>query len=866
MFKKISLLVSLLFAFALPQNTNVPGALTVGGKSLFKDTTRHVNGLKFGTAGDVNLYRASGTILATDDSLKVGGLAGSGTRLLAARPNGLFIDTALPIPGFQFGNPTGTIGLTAVNGTDTVAMRADGHPALSQSIVPTWTAKHTFTDSIVGANVRLTGTLNVAGQSTLTGATLAGGNSGQGNIYTTGTIGLALQGKTGSQYDLSLLATGGAGSYILRVPTGTTTAEIPNNEIVGGTLAVTGKVTGSDTVAALLGLRVGNTALSNVTWNRAGSDMWTTPDSVTIGGLGSAGNRIVAARSDGRLFDTLLTGGGGGVTFGNPTALIGLTAVNGTDTIAMRHDGAPALSQAITPTWTAKHTFTDSLVGANVRLTGTLNVAQAGTFQSTLNVTGVIKGNSDIDIDKAAGSTRDLIWQSASVNRWIARALNDAEPGSDSGSSWVLSARHDNGTAIDNVISIARPAHGTLTMNRPVTMSTTLLVDSLATFSGNSLHALNDTAFFGATSGKGYLTYRPTGDTLLLVNSFPGGEEAGVLLLSTSQEYLSLDENGNMIANLPGSLGFSPLSDNFTPLGASTRRWQGLYTGFIDANGKMGTSDTLYGEKGVRVGAPGTAVSNVVWVRSAANMWDTPDSVTVDGRLSVGGRISNSDSIVNGGNFRTDGDITLTASSTQIKSNTADGSDSHRLFITAGGGTSTTRGALIDLKGNEASGGGDISLQAGNSGGSTVSIGIAGSGAIIVDTITSGGGSGGRVLIDATYRFHHGPTVKTPSALSISSSLIAVDADLADFYTVTMTGNATLSNPTNARTGRHFTIRIKQDGTGSRTLAYGTAYRFPGGTAPTLSTAASHTDYESFFYDEVDATWQYVGNAFNFAP
>ena len=33
-----------------------------------------------------------------------------------------------------------------------------------------------------------------------------------------------------------------------------------------------------------------------------------------------------------------------------------------------------------------------------------------------------------------------------------------------------------------------------------------------------------------------------------------------------------------------------------------------------------------------------------------------------------------------------------------------------------------------------------------------------------------------------------------------------------------------------------------QDGTGSRTLAYGTSWDFPGGTAPTLSTDAAAVD------------------------
>jgi len=49
--------------------------------------------------------------------------------------------------------------------------------------------------------------------------------------------------------------------------------------------------------------------------------------------------------------------GGGGAVGANPTATIGLTAVNGVATTFLRSDGAPALDQGITPTWTAKHTF-----------------------------------------------------------------------------------------------------------------------------------------------------------------------------------------------------------------------------------------------------------------------------------------------------------------------------------------------------------------------------------------------------------------------------------------------------------------------------------------------------------------------------
>lgn len=71
---------------------------------------------------------------------------------------------------------------------------------------------------------------------------------------------------------------------------------------------------------------------------------------------------------------------------------------------------------------------------------------------------------------------------------------------------------------------------------------------------------------------------------------------------------------------------------------------------------------------------------------------------------------------------------------------------------------------------------------------------------------------------------------------------ISVDLAASNNFTVTLAGNRTLDNPTNIVAGQSGSIFIVQDATGSRTLAYGSYYDFAGGTAPTLSTAASAVD------------------------
>lgn len=79
------------------------------------------------------------------------------------------------------------------------------------------------------------------------------------------------------------------------------------------------------------------------------------------------------------------------------------------------------------------------------------------------------------------------------------------------------------------------------------------------------------------------------------------------------------------------------------------------------------------------------------------------------------------------------------------------------------------------------------------------------------------------------------------SALT-DGATITPDFSLANNYSVTLGGNRTLANPTNLTAGASGAIFISQDGTGSRTLAFGSYWSFSGGTAPTLTTTASAID------------------------
>jgi len=107
-------------------------------------------------------------------------------------------------------------------------------------------------------------------------------------------------------------------------------------------------------------------------------------------------------------------------------------------------------------------------------------------------------------------------------------------------------------------------------------------------------------------------------------------------------------------------------------------------------------------------------------------------------------------------------------------------------------------------------------------------------------TITLPDATGTVALLSAVQSF----TAAQRGTISVLTDGATITADfaVANNFSVTLGGNRTLANPSNQTAGQSGCIWITQDGTGSRTLAYGSQWDFTGGTAPTLSTAAASVD------------------------
>jgi hypothetical protein len=103
--------------------------------------------------------------------------------------------------------------------------------------------------------------------------------------------------------------------------------------------------------------------------------------------------------------------------------------------------------------------------------------------------------------------------------------------------------------------------------------------------------------------------------------------------------------------------------------------------------------------------------------------------------------------------------------------------------------------------------------------------------------------------------------VETPYSAN-SSTAITLALTNGTVQIITLTGTCTITMPT-ATSGKSFIMFLKQDATGSRTVTW-TTVKWPGGTAPTITSTASKQDIYSFFADGTNWYGTTVGQ--NYTP
>lgn len=103
----------------------------------------------------------------------------------------------------------------------------------------------------------------------------------------------------------------------------------------------------------------------------------------------------------------------------------------------------------------------------------------------------------------------------------------------------------------------------------------------------------------------------------------------------------------------------------------------------------------------------------------------------------------------------------------------------------------------------------------------------------------------GTDIPDLTGTNTYGATQTAKVGALTSGTSVSWDASAIQVATLELDHNATLSNPTNLVAGTSYALEVTQGSTGG-TLAFDTAFTFPSGAAPVLSTGTGDVDVITF--------------------
>jgi len=104
-----------------------------------------------------------------------------------------------------------------------------------------------------------------------------------------------------------------------------------------------------------------------------------------------------------------------------------------------------------------------------------------------------------------------------------------------------------------------------------------------------------------------------------------------------------------------------------------------------------------------------------------------------------------------------------------------------------------------------------------------------------------------------------GQAASLTNAVGSTGGSVTLNWDNSNIQTLTLTSSITTLTKSNPIDGAVYTLFVTQGGTGGKTVSWGSDVDWPGGTPPTLSTAAGATDAVSLVY--IAGVTGYYGNA-----
>lgn len=478
----------------------------------------------------------------------------------------------------------------------------------------------------------------------------------------------------------------------------------------------------------------------------------------------------------------------GGGTGANPTASVGLTAVNGSATTFLRSDGAPVLSQAIAPTWTALHTFGPSVTASSGIMLGTV-ISPTFVGSSTAGYTALKVNTTETSI----GSGSNL--------------LLDLQVG---GTSKANIDRAGNGLFGQNAtLSTATPVHvsfgGSYGSNTPGT------VGNLKWYLYNDGTSANS---YGIGMSAGIMEFQTGAGSTGFV-FFPQNSE--VLRVASS----TVTVTGTLAVNAGGGLVSAPFY-------ADTTNTIAYFQAGVDTTHAWGLFNR-------------TATKVPLSIQGATSQSANLLNICTGTTGSLGTTVASFDST---------GNLTIANASPGVFLNCTSHksyllfSDTNNNFGLFDSTSSRTPLSLIGLTYNLQVVSGAQFAFSSNADFSSVSAdtGLARDAAGVVRV--TDGSTGIKAIAASSY-------LKRPITLTAGTT-VATDTSLGSIFTLTPAQNFTLSNPTNLVSGRNWIYRISQPASGGPwTLAFGTNFNvLPNLGTLVLTAVASAVNYVTCIYNE----------------
>lgn len=748
-----------------------------------------------------------------------------------------------PIAGWIIYNQTVTNAFTIPSGaTATIvgSLSTTGSTNLAGTVVIDPTVGSSTLDNVTIGSVTpkpaTATTLTSTGLTTANSLTVTNGETVGGTLNVTGATSLTSLAVSTNQTVAGTLAVAGNSTLA--------SVSVTNNETVGGTLGVTGNstfsnvsVTGNETVGGTLGVTGATTLNSLAVTNgeTVGGNLAVTGSASVGGTFGVTGQATInLLQTSGASFANgvvYMAGGGTYSFFLNPTG----TSTSSIDNVII--GGTTPL--AITGT---------TITSTGASTLNSLAVTNNGTVGGTLGVTGATTFNSNLT---ASGTTASVTVHPATVSI----APTGTTSTVDNVTIGATTPRPLTATTIGST-GLATLSSGSITGN--LTVGGTLGVTGATTFSSLSVTG-NET--IGGTLG---VTGASTLNSLAVTNNGTVGGTLGVTGTTTFNSNLTASGSAAVVTIHPLTYSLAPTGTTSTvdnvvigsttprPINATTLNTTGAATlASASVTGTLGvtgaTTLTTLNTTGL-ITAEGLTVSDYIYCYGVGSIiLQTNDTGSKMDGVILG---SVTPRAITGTTINSTGAATL-ASLSVTGNETITGTLGVTGATTVANLTAT---GDVHVPGAEFNQG--VVYMAG---GATYSFYLAPTlSTSSIDNVIIGGTTPAQITgttIGATVKFN-----ESLHTLTYAASL-NIDLSTSNIFKLLLTGNITSLTVTNISAGRYdFLIVQNTSGSGNTITGYSSAFKFPGGTKPTLTAAANAVDKISCISDGTNLYCSFTAN------